>query len=143
MRKKQATPQRYGGKVPRIPIKKPRRHRPGEAAMKEIRKYQASTDVLIPKLAFQRVVREISQAHRTDYRFQSYALYALQQASEAFLVGLFEDSNLCCIHAKRVTLMPKDMRLAMRIRGDYREILPGVASFAKNTNDFAQFARTA
>jgi histone H3 len=51
-------------------------------------------------------------------RFQSVALLALQEATEAYLVGLFEDTNLCAIHAKRVTIMPKDIQLARRIRGE-------------------------
>lgn len=99
-------------------VKKPRRYRPGKVALKEIRKYQRSTQLLIPKLAFQRLVREISQYFRFDYRFQTNALLALQEAAEAYLAGLFEDMNLCAIHAKRITVMPKDLFLAARIRGD-------------------------
>jgi len=67
---------------------------------------------------FQRLVREIAQDFKTDLRFQSTAVLALQEASEAYLVGLFEDTNLCAIHAKRVTIMPKDIQLARRIRGE-------------------------
>jgi histone H3 len=63
-------------------------------------------------------VREIAQEYKSDLRFQSQAVLALQEASEAYLVGLFEDTNLCSIHAKRVTIMPKDMQLARRIRGE-------------------------
>ncbi|CAC5408309.1 H2A [Mytilus coruscus] len=70
------------------------------------------------KLPFQRLVREIAQDFKTDLRFQSSAVMALQEASEAYLVGLFEDTNLCAIHAKRVTIMPKDIQLARRIRGE-------------------------
>ena len=70
-------------------------------ALKEIRKYQKSTDLLIRKLPFQRLVRELSQHFINDMRFQSSALLALQEAAEAYLVGLFEDSNMCAIHAKR------------------------------------------
>jgi len=84
----------------------------------EIRRYQKSTDFLIPKLAFQRLVRMIAQDFKPDLRFQSAAIAALQEASEAYLTGLFEDMNLCALHAKRVTIMVKDMRLARRIRGD-------------------------
>jgi histone H3/H4 len=84
----------------------------------EIRKYQKSTELLIRKLPFQRLVREIAQDFKTDLRFQSSAILALQEASEAYLVGLFEDTNLCAIHAKRVTIMPKDIQLARRIRGE-------------------------
>ena len=85
---------------------------------KQIRKFQKSTDLLIRKLPFQRVVREIAQEYKNDLRFQSQAVLALQEAAEAYLVGLFEDTNLCAIHAKRVTIMPKDMQLARRIRGE-------------------------
>merc|ERR1712159_11853 len=97
---------------------KPHRYRPGTVALREIRKYQKSTELLIRKLPFQRLVREIAQDFKTDLRFQSSAVLALQEASEAYLVGLFEDTNLCAIHAKRVTIMPKDVHLARRIRGE-------------------------
>ncbi|EGT34496.1 hypothetical protein CAEBREN_26313 [Caenorhabditis brenneri] len=99
-------------------VKKPHRFRPGTVALREIRRYQKSTELLIRKLPFQRLVREIAQDFKTDLRFQSAAIGALQEASEAYLVGLFEDTNLCAIHAKRVTIMPKDMQLARRIRGE-------------------------
>ena len=82
------------------------------------RKYQKSTELLIRKLPFQRLVREIAQDFKTDLRFQSSAVLALQEAAEAYLVGLFEDTNLAAIHAKRVTIMPKDIQLARRIRGE-------------------------
>uniref|UniRef100_A0A8D2P347 Core Histone H2A/H2B/H3 domain-containing protein n=1 Tax=Zosterops lateralis melanops TaxID=1220523 RepID=A0A8D2P347_ZOSLA len=91
---------------------------PGTVALREIRRYQKSTELLIRKLPFQRLVREIAQDFKTDLRFQSAAIGALQEASEAYLVGLFEDTNLCAIHAKRVTIMPKDIQLARRIRGE-------------------------
>eukprot|EP00798_Chlamydomonas_sp_ICE-L_P000905 gene905-biopygen4505 len=99
-------------------VKKPNRYRPGTVALREIRKYQKSTDFLIRKLPFQRLVREIAQDFKTDLRFLSSAVLALQEASEAYLVGLFEDCNLAAIHAKRVTIMPKDIKLARRIRGE-------------------------
>ncbi|KAG2499502.1 hypothetical protein HYH03_002449 [Edaphochlamys debaryana] len=99
-------------------VKKPHRYRPGTVALREIRKYQKSTELLIRKLPFQRLVREIAQDFKTDLRFQSQAVLALQEAAEAYLVGLFEDTNLCAIHAKRVTIMPKDIQLARRIRGE-------------------------
>ena len=98
--------------------KKSRRYRPGTVALREIRKYQKTTDLLIKKAPFQRLVREVSQDFKADLRFQSSAVMALQEASEAYLVGLFEDTNLCAIHARRVTIMPKDMQLARRIRGE-------------------------
>jgi histone H3 len=99
-------------------LKKPHRYRPGTVALREIRKYQKSTELLIRKLPFQRLVREIAQDYKNDLRFQSSAVLALQESAEAYLVGLFEDTNLCAIHAKRVTIMPKDMQLARRIRGE-------------------------
>ena len=99
-------------------VKKPHRYRPGTVAFREIIKFQKSTDLLIRNLPFQRVVREIAQQFKSDLRFQSQAVLALQEACEAYLVGLFEDTNLCAIHAKRVTIMPKDMQLARRIRGE-------------------------
>ena len=102
----------------RVLIKKPHRYRPGTVALREIRRYQKSTDLLIRKLPFQRLVREIVQDMGLELRFQSTALLNLQEAAESYLVGLFEDSNLCAIHAKRVTIMPKDLALARRVRGD-------------------------
>ena len=99
-------------------IKKPHRYRPGTVALREIRKYQKSTELLIRKLPFQRLVREVAQEFKSDLRFQSSAILALQEASESYIVSLFEDTNLCAIHAKRVTIMPKDMQLARRIRGE-------------------------
>ncbi|OQE30076.1 hypothetical protein PENSTE_c002G04677 [Penicillium steckii] len=99
-----------------------RRYKPGTVALKEIRKYQRSYDLLIAKLPFARLVREVAldllPAERgAELRWQSHAIQALQEASEAFLVHLFEDTNLCAIHAKRVTIMQKDIQLARRIRG--------------------------
>jgi histone H3/H4 len=94
----------------------------GEKALKEIRKYQQSTSLLLRRLPFARLVREIQYGMtRQPYRWQGSAILALQEAAEAHLVGLFEDSNLCAIHGKRVTIMPKDMQLARRIRGLNRE----------------------
>ena len=83
-----------------------------QTARKEIRRYQKSTELLIRKLPFQRLVREVAQQFKSDLRFQSSAVLALQEASESHHVGLFEDTNLCAIHAKRVTIMPKDIQLA-------------------------------
>ena len=99
-------------------VKKPHRYRPGTVALREIRRYQKSTELLIRKLPFNRLVREIAQDFKTDLRFQSNAIAALQEAAEAYLVHLFEDTNLCAIHAKRVTIYPKDIQLARRIRGE-------------------------
>ena len=97
---------------------KKRRYRPGTVALREIRRYQKSTELLIRKLPFQRLVREIAQDFKTGLRFHMSAIMALQEASEDYLVGIFEDCNLCAIHAKRVTIMPKDIQLARRIRGE-------------------------
>jgi len=99
-------------------IKTNRRYRPGTVALREIRRYQKSTELLIRKMPFQRLVREIAQDFKTDLRFQGSAVLALQEAAEAYLVGLFEDTNLCAVHAKRVTITPKDIQLARRIRGE-------------------------
>ena len=107
---------------PRVVVRRKRRMRPGEKALREIRQYQSSTTLLLRRLPFARLVREIQYGMtRTPYRWQGSAILALQEASEAHLVALFEDSNLCAIHGKRVTIMPKDMQLARRIRGIDRE----------------------
>lgn len=108
-------------------IKKPHRFRPGTVALREIRRYQKSTELLIRKLPFQRLVREIAQDFKTDLRFQASAIAALQEAAESYLVGLFEDTNLAAIHAKRVTIMPKDMQLSRRIRGE-KDLTPVYSS---------------
>ncbi|KAL6231540.1 histone-fold-containing protein [Aspergillus navahoensis] len=109
---------------PGDPTPKGRRHRykPGTVALKEIRKYQRSYDLLLRKLPFARLVREVAldilpAEVGSELRWQSHAIQALQEAAEAFLVHLFEDTNLCAIHAKRVTIMQKDIQLARRIRG--------------------------
>ena len=131
-RTKQTARKTTGGKAPRkqlaskaarkstpsAGIKKPHRYRPGTVALRDIRKYQKSTDLLLRKLPFQRLVREIAQEFKHDLRFQNAAILCLQEACEAYLVSLFEDSNLCAIHAKRVTIMTKDINLARRIRGE-------------------------
>ncbi|XP_029591376.1 histone H3-like centromeric protein A [Salmo trutta] len=99
-------------------LKDKRRFRPGTRALMEIRKYQKSTDLLLRKGPFARLVREVCQTYSRDFmRWQVYALLALQEAAEAFLVLLFSDAYLCTIHAKRVTLFPRDIQLARRIRG--------------------------
>ena len=134
-RTKQTARKSTGGKAPRKQLAtkaarksapasghtKKHRYRPGTVALREIRKYQKSPDLLIRKLPFQRLFREIMQSFGgrcKDMRVQSTAVLALQEAAEAYLVGLFEDTNLCAIHARRCTVMPKDMQLARRIRGD-------------------------
>jgi histone H3 len=140
-RTKQTARKSTGGKAPRKQlstkaarlnaprtggIKKPYRYRPGTVALRQIRRYQKSTELLIRKMPFQRLAREIVQDLNTGVsfprhdanRFQSTSLLAMQESVEAFSVGLFEDANLCAIHAKRVTIMPKDMQLSLRIRGE-------------------------
>merc|ERR1711939_826302 len=99
-------------------VKKPHRYKPGTVALREIRRYQKPTELLIRKLPFQRLVREIAQDFKSDLRFQSSAIGALQEPVEAYLVPLFEDTNLCAIHAKRVTIQSKDIQLARRLRGE-------------------------
>lgn len=96
-----------------------RRLRPGTRALREIRKYQKSTDLLIRKLPFARLVREVTYEYAVnkEFRWKAEALLALQEMAETYLVGLFEDANLCAIHAKRVTIQVKDIQLARRIRG--------------------------
>ncbi|XP_033222756.1 histone H3.2-like [Belonocnema kinseyi] len=99
-------------------VKKPHRYRLGTVDLHEIRRYQKSTEFLIRKLLFQRLIREIDQDFRTDLRFQKSTVMALQETNDAYLVELFEDTNLCYIHAKRVTIMLKNIQLAHRIRGE-------------------------
>ena len=107
------------GKGALMSIKK-RRYRPGALAIRQIRKYQKSTELLIARAPFCRLVREIAQERNSGMRFQASAIAALQTASEDYLVGLFEDTNLVTIHRKCVTISPKDIQLARRIRGERR-----------------------
>ena len=110
-------------------LKKPHRYQPGTVALREIRCYQRSTENLIKRTPFQKLIREISQEYRicpddpgtpsVQVRFQSTAIAALQEAAENYIVGLFEDVNLLAIHARQVTIMPRDIRLALRTRGDH------------------------
>ena len=136
-RTKQTARKSTGGKAPRkqlatknarksFPasggVKKPHRYRPGTVALREIRRYQKSTDLLMKKLPFQRLVREIMQDNHGSSdaeRWQSMALLAMQEAAEAYCVGLFEDTNIAAIHTERVTIKPRDMQLVRRIRGEY------------------------
>ena len=132
-RTKQTVRRSTGGKAPRkglattaarksapgaAGVKKPHRFRPGTVALREIRRYQKGTELLVLKAPFQRFVREVAQDFNSSLKFTGIALMALQHASEAYTVGLFEDTNLCAIHGKRVTIMPKDIQLARRIRGE-------------------------
>ena len=109
-RTKQTARKSTGGKAPRkqLATKAARKSAPATGGVKKPHRYRPGTVAL----------REIAQDFKTDLRFQSSAVLALQEASEAYLVGLFEDTNLCAIHAKRVTIMPKDIQLARRIRGE-------------------------
>ena len=101
-----------------IPVpQKKHRFRPGTVALREIRKYQKSTDQLLRKIPFQRLVRDIAMEYKTDLRFQSEAMEILQEGTESFIVAVFEDTNLCAIHARRQTLKRKDMQLLLKIRG--------------------------
>eukprot|EP00960_Hanusia_phi_P075105 768373-Hanusia_phi.AAC.22 len=130
-RTKQTARKSTGGKAPRNAlatkaarksapmtggVKRPHRYRPGTVALREIRRYQKGTELLLRKLPFQRLVKEITEKVKPGMRYQTHAVMAIQEASEAFLTRLFEDANLCAIHAKRVTIYPKDMLLAQRIR---------------------------
>jgi histone H3 len=130
-RTKQTARKSTGGKAPRKQlatkaarkmgsgqggVKKPHRFRPGTVALREIRKYQKSTDLLLPRAPFRRLVREIAQELRNDVRFEATALEALQELTEMYIVELFEDTNLSAIHAKRITIMPKDVQISRRIR---------------------------
>ena len=98
-------------------VRKPRRWRPGTVALREIRKYQKSTELLIRKLPFQRLLREIAQKIKFDLRFQSTAILALQEAAEDYLVKMFQQVNVCAIHGGRGTIKPKDIELWKRVQG--------------------------
>lgn len=129
-------------------FKKPHRFRPGTVALREIRRYQKSTDLLIPKRRFQLLVREISLSHMKNGRFQTAAMAMLQEAGEAYVIQLLDDANNCAIHARRVTVMPKDMKLAARIRGKPKpkslpHFSPRHLGFASSCATRALSARTA
>lgn len=131
-RTKQTARKSTGGKGPRVVlatkaarssaasvggVKKPHRYRPGTVALREIRKYQATSNLLIKKLPFKRYSQEVLQEFKSDARLSPVAVLGLQESSEAYLVRFFEDANLCAIHGKRITLMQRDAALAIRIRG--------------------------
>ncbi|KAL6544383.1 nucleosomal DNA binding [Orobanche minor] len=133
-RTKQAASKSTGGKASRkqlatkaarksapaiVGVNTPHHFCPKTVALYEIRKYHKSTELLIREFPFQRLVQEIAKDFKMDLMFQSSAVAALQEATEAYLVGLFEDTNLCAIHAKRVTIMPKDIQLGIRSRGEH------------------------
>ena len=95
-----------------------RRTRPGAKALREIRKYQRSTDSIVPRAPLQRIIKEITGKYMPDARYSIGAIEAVHQCIEAYMVGLFEDTGLCAVHARRKTIMTRDMRLARRIRGE-------------------------
>lgn len=98
--------------------KRTHRWRPGTVALREIRKYQKSTELLIRKAPFQRLVRELATTQKEGLRFQSSAVLAIQEATESYVISLLSDTNLCAIHTRRVTIMPRDLTLARRLRGE-------------------------
>jgi len=103
-------------------VKKPHRYRPGTVALREIRRFQKSTELLVRKAPFGRLVREIAQDHSNilqNARFQASAVLASQEATEAYATTLFNDSNHAAMHAKRVTIQPKDIQLVRRLRGEH------------------------
>jgi histone H3 len=99
-------------------VKKAHKWRPGTVALREIRKYQKSTELLLRKAPFQRLVRELATAHKDGLRFQSSAVQAIQESTESYIISLLSDTNLCAIHGRRVTIMAKDVHLARRLRGE-------------------------
>ena len=124
-RTKQTARKSTGGKIPRMTgsdksaarkvmqgVKKPHRYRAGTVALREIRRYQKSTELLLRKAPFMRLVRELAQTYKSDVRFTSQAIECLQTACEAFVVRRFENANKCAIHGGRVTIMPKDIQLS-------------------------------
>jgi histone H3 len=101
-------------------VKRAHRWRPGTVALREIRRYQKSTELLIQKAPFQRLVRELATLQKEGLRFQSSAVQAIQEATESYVISLLADTNLCAIHTRRVTIQPKDVQLALRLRGERR-----------------------
>lgn len=98
-------------------VKKRKRRKPGQVAIKQIAFYQKTANLLLPKLSFQRIVREIVQSVTPDeYKWSPNALEALQTSTEAYLTAVFEDTNKAAIHGKRVTIRPEDMHFIRDIR---------------------------
>ena len=115
-----------GGKAPQKEflqagkVKKTRKYQPGTVALHEIQQFQKSTELLIQKLPFLQLVHKIAlEVGKYDLHFQGSTIICLQEAVEAHIVGFMEDTNLCAIHAKRVTIMPKDIQLAHCIQGEH------------------------
>ena len=133
-RSKQTAPKRHstatkmearaGGKAAKLGAgvgkkeRKPHRFRPGTVALREIKRFQKSVDTLIPKAPLKRLIREIAAPYQDELRFSGLSFEALQQASEAYLTDLFADANVCAIEHNRVTVEPRDLRLAMKMRHD-------------------------
>ena len=99
-------------------VKKSFRWRPGTVALRQVKKLQKSTELLIAKAPFSRPVREIADSQKVGLRFQSSAVAAIQEATEAFVVSLLSDANLTALHANRVTALPRDLQLVRRLRGE-------------------------
>lgn len=125
-------------------VKKPHRYRPGTVALREIRRYQKTTNLLIPKICYQRFLREISsdpnkcsQPSDGPFRWQGSAILATQTVAEDYLTVQLEDANVCALHSKRVTVMPKDIQLVRRIKGEEAVITNrnSVAAIYKHSND--------
>ena len=124
-------------------VKKPHRYRPGTVALREIRRYQKSTNLMIPKMPYVKLLREITQDQckqpkdGNDYRWQGVAILATQTAAEDYLTVQLEDANVCALHSKRVTVMPKDIQLVRRIKGEEAVITNrnSVAAIYKHSND--------
>ena len=119
-----STKGRRGPTFSQPPGKKPRRYRPGTVALREIRRYQKTQELLIRRAPFGRLVRELTaEATRKTSskvnRWTSDGIAALQEASEAYTTTVFEDSNLVAIHGKRVTCMPKDIQLIRVLRREF------------------------
>ena len=120
------TKRRMGGTPPQGNVMKKRRYRPGTVSLREIRKYQTSTDLLIPKLAFQRLVKEMIQDECRERdiptkKIQSPAILTLQCVCEDYVTELFNMSQRTAIHAKRITVIPDDIKIVMDLRGDYKK----------------------
>ena len=101
-------------------VKRAHRWRPGTVALREIRKFQRSTELLVQRAPFQRLVRELASSQKEGLRFQSSAVQAIQEATESYVISLLADTNLCAIHTRRVTIQTKDVQLALRLRGERR-----------------------
>ncbi len=99
-------------------VKKSFKWRPGTVALRQVKKLQKSTELLIAKAPFSRLVRELAESHKAGLRFASSALSAIQEATEAFVISLLSDANLTALHANRVTALPRDLQLVRRLRGE-------------------------